>query len=205
MMKLDMHVHTKYSRDCKMEPRDVIKVARAKGLDGIAVTDHNTIKGGCEVKKLSNSFEVIIGSEINTNKGEVIGYFLNEEVTSRDFEDVVDVIRTQGGITCIPHPYDIFRLNRLTPTKEILKFIDCIEVFNSRSVLNLFNKKAEEFARKNGLARTAGSDAHYLAEIGRGGIVVDTLEDIIRAKRVKIFGNKTPLLKLFINSLRRIY
>lgn len=80
-MKYDFHTHTKYSADGYVEPKILVKVAAKVGLTGIAVTDHNTINGGLEAKKYENNeIEVIVGSEILTDKGEVIGIFLTEEI-----------------------------------------------------------------------------------------------------------------------------
>jgi len=77
-MKYDFHTHTKYSSDGYVEPKMLVKVAVKVGLSGIAVTDHNTVKGGLKAKKFENNeLEVIVGSEILTNKGEVIGIFFN--------------------------------------------------------------------------------------------------------------------------------
>lgn len=204
-MKLDLHVHTKYSKDCMLKPEELLKAARIKGLDGIAVADHNTIRGGVEVKKLvKDDFKVIVCSEVKTDRGEVIGYLLNEEVNSRRFEEVVEDIRAQGGIVCIPHPFDFFRFNTFTPNKKDLKFIDCIEVFNSRCRFAKFNEKAGNFARENGLAITAGSDAHTHAEVGLAGVITDT-HDLgkMTLKNVNIFGSKTPFSRIIEAWIRK--
>ncbi len=193
-MRLDMHVHTKYSKDCRLEPKDILKAAKLKGLDGIAVTDHDTIRGGIETRKVARDMEVIVGAEIRTDRGEIIGYFLREEIKSRILEEVIHEIKSQGGITCIPHPYDIFRIYRLAPTREIARHIDLIEVFNSRCMLQEFNEKALRFALENNLGMSAGSDAHSLAEVGTGGVIVDSLEDL--RNNPAIFGRKASLLNL---------
>jgi hypothetical protein len=197
-MKLDMHIHTKYSRDCRLEPKDILKIARDKGLDGIAITDHNTIKGGVETKKINKDedFAVIVGSEIRTNKGEIIGYFLNEEIESRDRWEVMDDIKAQGGIVCLPQPFEIFRRNRVAHIEGVIKHADACEVFNSRCILNWSNRKARRFAEKNNLAMIAGSDAHSSGEIGSAGVIItskkyDLKKDILKGKR--IFGKKSPL------------
>ncbi len=203
-MKLDMHVHTKYSKDCRLEPEDVLKAAKLQNLDGIAVTDHDTIKGGIETKKIAEGIEVIVGAEIRTDGGEIIGYFLQEEIKSRILEEVIDEIKSQGGIACIPHPYDIFRIYRLTPTKEIAKHIDWIEVFNSRCMLQEFNEKALRFALGNNLGMSAGSDAHSLAEIGAGGIIIGSLEDLKGNLSPTIFGRKASLLNLLAAKLKKM-
>ena len=98
-MKYDFHTHTKYSCDGYIEPKMLVKVAVKAGLSGIAVTDHNTVKGGLDAKKYENNeIEVIVGSEILTDRGEVIGIFLTDEIKSKRFIDVVDEIKAQNGI-----------------------------------------------------------------------------------------------------------
>ena len=114
------------------EPRNILKVAKKKGIDIIAITDHNTIKGGVETKKVEKEFgiEVIIGSEIMTTEGEIIGLFLNEEIPKGlTPEETIELIKEQGGLAIAPHPYSpickalgdrIFDLN-----------LDGVEVFNA--------------------------------------------------------------------------
>ncbi|HEX7467577.1 MAG TPA: PHP domain-containing protein, partial [Methanobacterium sp.] len=88
-MKFDFHTHSKYSSDGYVDPKILVKVAAKVGLSGIAITDHNTIKGGLEAKKYENNeIEVIVGSEILTDKGEIIGIFLTDEINSKNFFDV---------------------------------------------------------------------------------------------------------------------
>lgn len=199
-MKYDLHIHSKYSLDCMLEPREIIKIAMKIGLNGIAITDHNTIKGGREAKKYAGkNFIVIIGSEIRTERGEVIGLFLEKEIKSRIFIDVVSEIRDQNGIIVIPHPFDGMRHSSFFPSDEDLKFIDCIEGFNSRCIFQKYNKMAIKFAKKYGLPITAGSDAHFANEIGNAYIVTerDDIREAILKNDIKIFGRKT----LFINHI----
>jgi len=116
---LDLHVHSKYSKDSRLEPEKILKLATARGLGGIAITDHNTVYGGLIARKLSKGdLLVIVGSEIKTERGEVMGLFLNEEIPERSFFDVVDAIRDQGGIVVLPHPFDRLRRSSLLKNKR---------------------------------------------------------------------------------------
>ncbi|MEA1907784.1 MAG: CehA/McbA family metallohydrolase [Euryarchaeota archaeon] len=171
-MKFDLHIHSKYSYDSFLRPDTIIKVAKKKGLDGVAVTDHNTIKGGIETSNINkdDDFVVIVGSEIKTEYGDVIGLFLTDEIRSRVFVDVVDEIRDQGGLTVLAHP---FRKGIVFP-RDLLGHVDLIEGFNARSTKNL-NQKAIELARGCRIPVTAGSDAHLGFEIGGGQAVTRTL------------------------------
>ena len=195
-MKYDMHIHSKYSSDGVLEPEKIVKIATKMGLNGIAITDHNTIKGGLKAKKYENKdFTVIVGSEIMTERGEIIGLFLEEEVKSKDVQEVISEIKEQNGIIIIPHPFDELRHSAFHPTEEDAKFIDCIEGFNSRCVYQKYNEKAVDFAMKHNLMIAAGSDAHFANEIGNAGIITET-EDIREAlmkNEVTIFGKRSSL------------
>jgi hypothetical protein len=186
-MKYDLHSHSKYSPDGFLDPEKIVKIAIRRGLNGIAITDHNTINGGLKAKKYENEdFTVIIGSEIMTERGEIIGLFLEEDVKSKDVQDVISEIKDQNGIIIIPHPFDELRHSAFHPTDEDAKFIDCIEGFNSRCVFQKYNKKAVEFAMKYKLAITAGSDAHFAREIGNAFILVESSgEEELREKILK--------------------
>uniref|UniRef100_A0A7V4KEF3 PHP domain-containing protein n=1 Tax=Fervidobacterium pennivorans TaxID=93466 RepID=A0A7V4KEF3_FERPE len=211
-MILDLHVHSKYSKDSRLEPEKILKLATAKGLGGIAVTDHNTVYGGLIARKVSKGdLLVIVGSEIKTERGEVMGLFLNEEIPERSFFDVVDAIRDQGGIVVLPHPFDRLRRSSfLKIREECLNFIDCIEVFNSRCIRGEFNHLAESFAALHNLPVTAGSDAHLANEIGLAGIMVnaDEEEEVRKAilkKEVRIFGRKSSILNHGITKVLKIW
>ncbi|MGB7001848.1 MAG: PHP domain-containing protein [Halobacteriota archaeon] len=196
-MKYDLHIHSKYSSDGVLELEKIIKIATKRGLNGIAITDHNTIKGGLKAKKYeTDDFKVIVGSEIMTERGEIIGLFLEEEIKSKDVQDVISEIDEQNGITVIPHPFDELRHSAFHPAEEDAKFIDCIEGFNSRCIYQKYNKKAVEFAMKHNLTITAGSDAHFSNEIGNAGIIaeIEDAREAIMKNDVAIFGKRSSLV-----------
>lgn len=211
IMKYDLHMHSKYSPDSTISPKEMVKIAIKKGFDGIAITDHNTIKGGIKAKEYeTENFKIIVGSEIMTNRGEVIGLFLKEEIEKyKDFHDVVTQIKDQNGIVIIPHPFDRLRRGSLLPTydnlKEDIKFIDCIEVFNSRCLLKRYNEKALEFGKRHGIINTAGSDTHFANEIGNAGVITDNedLREAFKKGQLKIFGNKTMIMNHVFSKIYR--
>lgn len=198
-MKADLHVHSCYSRDSNMKLRKILKVARAVGLDAIAIADHNSAEGGIKARKLAKEFgvEVIVGEEVLTDRGEVLCLFLNQEIESREFFEVVDIAREQDALCIASHPFDPFRLNRLRGLEELYRYLHGIEVFNARCLLQRSNERAMKFALEKGMLITAGSDAHTYAEIGRAGVVCHTLEDIRRG-RVEIFGTPQGIVNLLI-------
>jgi predicted metal-dependent phosphoesterase TrpH len=196
-MKYDLHVHTSYSTDGSLSPANVVRIARSRRLRGIAITDHNTIKGGVEAKKYeTDNFTVIVGSEIKTERGDLIGLFLTEDVQSRNIQGASAEIRGQGGLVVIPHPFDSLRGSAINPTVEDARMVDAIEVFNSRCLLPKCNRKALNLAKTVGLGITAGSDAHYAREIGTAGIITDShdLKSAIVRGQVEIFGKRASLL-----------
>ena len=206
-MKYDLHSHSKYSSDGILNPEKIVKVARKRGLSGIAVTDHDTIKGGLEAKKYEyDDFKVIIGSEVMTNKGEIIGLFLSEKVKSNNFYDVIDEIRAQNGLIVVPHPFDEWRKSA-SLKKEDYKLVNNIETFNSRCVKDKFNQKALLFAKENNYGITGGSDAHFANEIGNAGVIIeeDDIETAILKNNLKVFGKRSTPLNHVLTKMVKIW
>jgi len=214
-----MHVHTNCSPDSLSSEKDVISACMKRGLSGVAITDHNTIRGALAAKKSAPpGFTIIIGEEIQTRDGEIIGYFLEENIPPHlPAEETVKRIKAQGGLVGIPHPFGSFRQTRLkeeTLEKIVGKADIIIETFNSRNICKRDDQKALNLARKNGTAQVAGSDAHLSSEIGRSFIEVDdfnTTQEFLRnLYSAKLITNRssfrvhmvTILVKLF-RKLRR--
>ncbi len=171
LQKYDLHIHSKYSYDSLATPKRIIKIAKKLGLKGIAITDHDTIKGAVEASKIAKDIEIIIGSEIKTEKGDVIGLFLEEEIISRRFEEVVDEIKDQNGFVILPHPYKTFDY----VPDSILNKIDAIEILNGR-ISHELNNKAQKLAYDKKILFTGGSDAHLAKNVGSIVTIFD--EDI---------------------------
>ena len=187
-MKFDLHIHSKYSFDSFLNPAEIVKIAKKKGLDGVAVTDHNTIKGGIETSKINNKDDliVIVGSEIKTEYGDVIGLFLNEDIKSRQFVQVTKEIKDQGGIVILAHPF-----RKCNIPIELLKHVEVIEAFNARSSRNL-NVDALKLAKEFKKPMTAGSDAHICFEIGRGRTIASyDIKSALAEGRTEIEGEES--------------
>lgn len=223
MIRLDMHVHTRYSKDSLLSLEGLFSVCRRKGVDCVAITDHNTIKGALEFQKsfslcpvkeeLSNpasGIKVIVGEEIETKAGEIIGLFLKEEVApGLSAGKTIANIKSQGGLVYLPHPFDPWR-KALIDLKSIEPFwdeIDIIEVFNSRSLISSWNKQALELAREKRKAYGVGSDAHSEKEVGEALVEIEDFhspaEFMAVLSRVKIIEKrKIPLTwRLLIKSI----
>lgn len=185
--RIDMHVHTTHSPDSWISPQELDNIMTAKEIDGVAITDHNTLKGCLEAKAFTKRL-IVPGMEIRTSLGEVLALFTQTEIRSSEFHSVVDEIRSQGGIVALPHPYDWLRRNRLRIDRinddDLKRTFDAVEVFNARCLLNAFNSKARQLATKLELPMIAGSDAHTPNEIGHGVTLcrdAETVEDVHKA------------------------
>jgi predicted metal-dependent phosphoesterase TrpH len=165
MLPFDLHMHSKYSFDGVMAPRHILQLAKRRGLAGIAVTDHNTIAGGVEAAALNHDpdFLVIVGAEIQTEVGDIVGLFLRREIKSRLSREVVDEIHEQGGVAILPHPY----AHHQNLTAELLRELDCVEIYNGRDKADYSQQAYSDFARPYQLTPVANSDAHLYWEIGR--------------------------------------
>jgi predicted metal-dependent phosphoesterase TrpH len=154
-----------------MEPATILKVAKRRGLDGIAVTDHLAIKGGIETRKLNNDpdFLVIVGFEIETNNREdLIGLFLEEDIQSRNAADVITEIKAQEGVVFWAHP---FRFGKNLLRGDAIEQLDLIEAFNSKTSASR-NELAKQLAREYDKPIIGTSDAHQPFEIGNGKTLV---------------------------------
>jgi len=194
-MKVDIHIHSKYSYDSVMQPKYIIKFAKLKGLSVISITDHNSMNiylrefNNYNLRKIKEKTGIIIikGIEVKTNFGDVIGLFLEDNITSRDFFEVVDQIRDQDGIVVLPHPY-----RRSVKPENIMPYIDIVEVLNGRS-RNYENTLALKLAEKYNKPTISGSDAHIYWEIGKVYTkfsIVEFIDDIDELKRCLLKENR---------------
>ncbi|MDI6814577.1 MAG: PHP domain-containing protein [Dehalococcoidales bacterium] len=203
MLKADLHIHTTYSMDCDMSLPQIISRCLETGINCIAIADHGTIEGALKMQSLA-PFPVIIAEEILTPHGEIMGMFLKENIPSGlSIKQVISQIKAQGGLVCIPHPFDMFRRSPLNSNiaETLLGQIDILEVFNSRSPLLRCSAKAEIFAQKYGIAKSAGSDAHTPDEIGNAYVEMPEFkgrDDFLNALvKGKILGHRSnPLAHL---------
>ncbi|MFH1292188.1 MAG: PHP domain-containing protein [bacterium] len=170
--RIETHCHTNISPCATLKPQKLINLAKKLGIKALVITDHDNIEAALHIRKIAPFF-VIIGQEISTKDGEVLGYFLSERVPpGLSVEQTIELIREQKGLVGIPHPFDPFRKNRLHVEKleEILTMVDCLEVWNARNIFVSSNEKAERMAEKHGILKIAGSDAHTSFEVGRSGM-----------------------------------
>jgi predicted metal-dependent phosphoesterase TrpH len=177
LLRMDMHLHTSASFDCVSRPQEVLRTARARGLDRIVVTDHNEIRGALELHALDPE-RVLVGEEVKTREGiDVIGILLTELIPKETpAREVCERIRDQGGVVYVPHPFDGARGRGGLYLDEIADLVDVVEVHNARCLRSATNARAEAWARERGKLRGAGSDAHTLAELGAGHVELPPFE-----------------------------
>lgn len=180
-MRLETHCHTKYSPDSLLSLTFLYLKCRLRKIKYIAITDHNSIIGALKFKKYcekhGNKIFVIVGEEIMTQDGEIIGLFLEKEILEKlSCKETIKLIKKQNGIVYVPHPYDEKRAKTVLKEekiKEFSKLIDCIECFNGRNISDYYELKQNEIAEKYNIAKIIGSDAHTVFEIGRNYIDVN--------------------------------
>lgn len=203
-IKLETHVHTRYSHDSLLPLWVIYCICRFKKISCLAITDHNTIEGAIKFKeKFENrGIQVIVGEEIMTSNGEIIGLFLKDEIEKGMTPDqTIDEIIKQGGLVYIPHPFDlkrnktVLKFNHIERNKERINFI---ESYNGRNIDENYGIKQNEIANKLKITKVIGSDAHTFLEIGRNYMEVDrftTKEEFVKSISTAKFV-KAPCLKI---------
>jgi len=170
-VKADLHVHTIYSHDSLITPKDLVFYAKKRGLTAVAITDHDTIEGALKIAR-ETDFLIIPGIEVSSRNGHIVGLNLQEPVQKGlSPDETVDKIHDAGGIAVACHPFALFKgsLGKHTNAK-----FNAIETINASAFLfNRSTKKAQEIADRFGLSRVAGSDAHYGPAVGYAYTVID--------------------------------
>ncbi|RME54754.1 PHP domain-containing protein [Candidatus Woesearchaeota archaeon] len=205
-MKLDLHVHSRYSKDSLISLKSLKKKSLRTGICPI-ITDHNTIKGNIAYNC------PILAEEISTLDGHVIGYFLTEHIRPKlTAIETIELIHEQGGLACIPHIFDNVRKNSLND-KEIAKKSDIIEIFNARVQRHSHNNLALDFAISNRKLKSVGSDAHWLPEFGKNYIEIEDFNSVKEfkknLKKANFFTQRNSILyligtKFYNDTIRRI-
>jgi len=169
-VRVDMHSHTCYSGDAVTTLDELAERIESTDLDVLCVTDHHSIRGALEALERDVACRVVVGEEVKTRAGEVIGLFLTERVPhGLAPEETITRIREQGGVVYVPHPFDPVRHALREPVLRQLcadGSIDALEVLNAKVSLDHLNARAAELAAETGLPGGAGSDAHDPAALG---------------------------------------
>jgi len=185
-VRLDLHNHTRFSPDSRVDPADLVRRARELGLDGIAVTDHNSMGGVGPAEQAAAGVPgllVIPAVEVSTAEGHVLAYGVSEPVP-RDLSpaETADRITAQGGVAVAAHPYRFW--SGLGERETLSARFAALEVLNART-LRGGNERAGALAARTHVGGTGGSDSHFLEEVGRGFTVVDadgaSVDDVLQS------------------------
>ncbi len=185
-MLIELHCHSDASRDSLLQPAAMIRQCQQRGLGKVAITDHNTIAGARAAQALAPEF-VIVGEEIMTTQGELLAYFVKEEVPpGLAPEEAIARLRAQGALIGVPHPFDRWRKGawREADLAAIISLVDAVEVFNARCLFAADNERAAAFARQHAKPGLVGSDAHSYIELGRAAlsaVSADTPAELLAA------------------------
>ena len=199
-IRADLHVHSKFSYDCNLDFETIVDKALSRQIGCVAITDHDEIDGALKMATSSLPIRVIVGEEIRTSEGEIIGLFLKEHIQpGLSIMKTIEHIKEQDGVVYVPHPFDGVRNSTITEEalRMILPMVDVIEVFNYRNLFASYNSKALEFAKTHALAQGAGSDAHFAFEIGKCYVEMPSFETkqefLENIQRGKVYGRSSFL------------
>lgn len=196
-VKADLHVHTTFSRDSLINPKDLVFYAKKSGLTAVAVTDHNKVEGALKIAK-ETDFLIIPGIEVSSLNGHIIGLNVQEVIPKGlSADETVDRIHAAGGIAVACHPFALFKGSL---GNHVNGKFDAVETINASAFpFNRSVKKAQEVAARFQMPCVAGTDAHYGPTIGCAYTVIDAepqVEAVVKAivsKRCQPFGKPVPL------------
>lgn len=202
--KTEFHVHTKYSHDSGMGKWALYFIGKLRGINCFAITDHNEISGAVKYRPWleKKGIQVIVGEEIFSNEGEIIGLFLEKKIEpGLSPEETIREIKKQNGIVYLPHPYDEKRHRTVLSNdalKQCAEHIDCAEFYNGRNIKSAFGIKQKEIVDTFGFVPIVGGDSHVFFEIGRNVCLVE--EKLTRENFFEVISkaqfNQKPCLKV---------
>jgi len=192
-MRLDLHCHSEASVDCITPLAAFPARCKERGIRVQAITDHNEVWGAQKLQSMvaenGNDLTIIVGEEVSTREGEIVGLYLQEKIPAGlSPEETVAAIKAQGGLVLIPHGFDPMKRHRLSPEalERVAESVDIVEIFNARISRLKWNAAASAWATTHGLPESAGSDAHTVKDIGSAWVEtllapVDTPEQLLEA------------------------
>jgi predicted metal-dependent phosphoesterase TrpH len=178
VLRVEFHCHTIFSKDSLTPPQKLVDTCRRAGIDRVIVTDHNTIAGALEAQKLDPE-RVVVGEEIMTTRGEILAAFVTAEIPAGlSPQETIKRLRDQNAFISVSHPFDEWRSGgwKEDDLLEILPLVDAIEIYNSRCMCPVFNRRAMKFAEMQHVVGTVGSDAHAAFELGRSLVLLEPFE-----------------------------
>jgi predicted metal-dependent phosphoesterase TrpH len=185
VVRAEFHCHSVYSPDSLVRVEDLLAACEQKNIDKLAITDHNRLEGTLRAHALDPQ-RVIVGEEIQTTQGEILGYFMREEIPAGlEPLEVIRRLKDQGAFISVAHPFDTNRdATHWQPgtLEAMLPFLDAFETFNARCLRQTYNAQAQVFAQEHGLAGMAGSDAHSTFELGKATMLLADFNDAMELR-----------------------
>jgi predicted metal-dependent phosphoesterase TrpH len=196
-----------------MKPNELVRAAVSKGYDILGVVDHDTTKGSVLTKKIAGKKIIVIpGEEIKTSSGDLIVLLSDGKYVDKDLMEVCKRAKEMGHFVFAPHPFDAMRskVSLMESIGRVRGYLQAMEIFNSRVMLNSFNRRARDYALKNHIRGIAGSDAHFVEEVGNAANYlecernIDSIFEFIRKNPVRIEGKRTSILSHMKSGLIKI-
>lgn len=195
-VRVDLHSHTMWSGDSTTTPDEIEQAVVESGLDVLCITDHNAVKGAEELARRLPC-RVVVGEELRTHAGEIIGLFLTDRIPfGTPPADAARAIRAQGGIVYVPHPFDPMRRNLAEAALDAIVaegLVDALEVLNAKTSLASLNRRAAEYAERFDLAAGAGSDAHVPDALGAAFVEMPDFDGpadfLVKLRQARIVGH----------------
>jgi len=201
-IRVDVHTHTAASYDSEAAPAALLRAAERAGLDGVAVTDHDTVRGARIAADLAADYEpfVVVGCEVSTADGHLLALGVDgAPEPGRPLAATARSVREAGGVAVVPHP---FQRSRHGAAASAIAAVDGIEVYNAHALTGIRNGQARRFAASEGYPAFGGSDAHRPGAVGRAatrvglpagadpapGVAVEAM----RAGRTAAVGRRVP-------------
>ncbi|MCA9328776.1 PHP domain-containing protein [Candidatus Saccharibacteria bacterium] len=212
MLKVDLHTHSIASPDGSIHPDEYRRIIESGVLDCIAVTDHNRIDFAQKLQAELGSDKIIVGEEISTRQGDIIGLFLAERIQpNQDIEAAIAAIKNQGGVVYIPHPFETVRSGiKREDLERIIQDIDIIESANGRAYFQNFGPQVHAWARLRNIPSFASSDAHRANALGKTYSLLSNIptadnlrDDVLKARKFYIRPSILDILAPKMNRLKK--
>ncbi len=209
MIKIDLHTHSSASSDGGIKPQEYISLIENNILDYVAITDHNSIKLAQKLHKTLGN-HIIIGEEIMTREGEIIGLYLDARIApGHGLLDTIQMIKNQGGLVYAPHPFETVRKG-IQPgiLDAYAENIDIVEVHNARALFQNRGPQAATWAKLHRKPMVASSDAHGVRGVGTTYTQIaeePTVKNLVRLlKKAHFITNRPPLYTLLYPKIHRM-